>query len=580
MTSNRPRPDSARSREILIVLALTFLGGVIRLWSPGRLGLVHFDEGIYAIAGHWVLSPRGFQELDGITAYAPPAFPVLVGMFYLGLGVGDFSAILVSIVAGTLTIPAAAWLAARTFGKGAGGAAAAFTALSGPHIVFSRMALVDASFLLAWLLAIGQGERFLERPTPSRAVLFGLTVGVAQLFKYSGWISGVIVGLTAAAWLFVHSSQWRSRHSFATWVWGSAAALVAAAVYSPWYQFVESHGGYRALLKHQQGYLGGVSSWPGHLYLQLTQATALSGGPAWLAAGGLAATLAIYASTGDFATERQVLPRMLIATAGLTALCVIPSFGWWVVAGWILFGLISNVRIATRSACVLAVGWMVLTIMTPFYHPYARLWLPVHAFGWLVSSGVFVWVRSRIEVWGRGRPLGWNPGRSDALPWLATLCVMIAALGTFTGVGWPWHDQSAAVLAPTDSLRAACRSTLTELPNDVTNLRVFARPPVSFYLSSTGRLGVFPQPDIDRALVASDPATWSVIDLAMVRQNGVAPQLLEQLQRPWDRVRDYHTTLSTPALLDIDPSAGCRDAIASESDALLRLLRPKRGGNP
>ena len=42
--------------------ALTVAGGLLRLWSLGRLGLVHFDEGIYAMAGTWVLSPRGLAD--------------------------------------------------------------------------------------------------------------------------------------------------------------------------------------------------------------------------------------------------------------------------------------------------------------------------------------------------------------------------------------------------------------------------------------------------------------------------------------------------------------------------------------
>ena len=155
------------------------------------------------MAGTWVLSPQGARAAwtRRSISYAPPGFPFLVGLAYGLLGVSDVSAILVSIVAGTLTIPVVGWLAYRTFGRGAGAAASAFAALSGPHIAFSRMALTDASFLLFWLLAIGQGQRFLERPGFPRAVVLGLAVGVAQLFKYNGWIAGVVVALGAALWV-------------------------------------------------------------------------------------------------------------------------------------------------------------------------------------------------------------------------------------------------------------------------------------------------------------------------------------------------------------------------------------------
>src|SRR5262249_51382521 len=184
--------------EIWVVAVLTMVGGVLRLWSFGRLGLVHFDEGVYALAGLWIFSPKGLAGLDPTTiSYAPPGFPFLIGLAYWCLGVVDVAAILVSIVPGTLTIPAIGWLAYRTFGRGAGAAAAALAALSGPHLAFSRMALTEASFLLGWIVAIAQGQRFLERPNLLQAVLLGLVVGIAQLFKYNGWLAGVLVALTA-----------------------------------------------------------------------------------------------------------------------------------------------------------------------------------------------------------------------------------------------------------------------------------------------------------------------------------------------------------------------------------------------
>ena len=40
-------------------------------------------------------------------------------------------------------------------------------------------------------------------------------------------------------------AEWRERTVAATWGWGLLAAIVAAIVYWPWFEFVESHGGYR-----------------------------------------------------------------------------------------------------------------------------------------------------------------------------------------------------------------------------------------------------------------------------------------------------------------------------------------------
>ncbi|HWT77578.1 MAG TPA: glycosyltransferase family 39 protein, partial [Candidatus Methylomirabilis sp.] len=245
-------------------------GAVLRFWGLPRLGLSHFDEGIYAIAGLWSVSPRGLASLDPtLIPYAPPGFPILVGVAYLGLGVSDLAAILVSILAGTLTIPAAAWLARRTCGAGAGAAAAALVALSGFHVAFSRVALTDASFLLCWILGLACGQRFLERPRLSSAIALGLSVGLAQWFKYNGWLLGVFVVLAACLGVLVDPKERHRPRIRAVWGFGLLAVLLAVAVYRPWFAFVESHGGYPGLLKHHQSYMGGFNSWPPHLRLQL-----------------------------------------------------------------------------------------------------------------------------------------------------------------------------------------------------------------------------------------------------------------------------------------------------------------------
>jgi dolichyl-phosphate-mannose-protein mannosyltransferase len=573
MTSNPPRLDPGLAREILVVSALTAVGAAIRLWSLGRLGLIHFDEGVYALAGLWIFSPRGLAGIDPtVISYAPPGFPVLVGLSYVALGVGDVAAILVSIGSGTLTIPVAAWLSRRTFGPGAGGAAAAFAALSGPHVAFSRMALTDVSFLLFWVIAIGQGQRFLERPNPARAVWLGLAVGMAQLFKYNGWISGVIVAASAVIWLFLHPDEWRKSSTVATWGWGLFAAIVAAIVYWPWFQFVQSHGGYGALLAHERSYLGGLASWPGHLSLQLDQATALGGGPIWLVCGGLAASAGMLISVGDLAIERRFLPRILIDVLSITALYLTPELAWWVALAWISIALFWRCGVGTKSAYVLFVGWATLSLLTPFYHPYARLWLPVEAFGWLLLSGVVVGIRSRIEVSGRGAR--WTCSRaSDLLPWFALICILSAVLGALS-TNSPWKTRHLGLLEPSDSLRQACRSIMSELPKDLSDLRVFARPPLAYYLAVAGHVGVHRQPDLAHLIEKRDPRSWAVLDMALIRQQNVSKLDLDRSLAGWLVAREIPTTLNPPTLFDIDPAAARGGTI--DASAPVWLLRPRR----
>ena len=140
-------------------------GGPASSGTSAGSSLTHFDEGIYAFSGLWIVSKGGVLDLDpAVIAYAPPGFPILVGLSYGVFGVSDYAAIVVATLAGTATIPVVGWLGRRTFGPGAGAAAATFAALAMAHVAFSRKALTDAPFLLAWLVAIGMGGRFLERP--------------------------------------------------------------------------------------------------------------------------------------------------------------------------------------------------------------------------------------------------------------------------------------------------------------------------------------------------------------------------------------------------------------------------------
>ena len=393
------RPGSCDRREVLVVITLTAIGGLLRLWSFGRLGLSHFDEGIYAASGLWIFSRDGILGLDPSTiAYAPPGFPFLVGLSYFVLGAGDLPAILVSIVAGTLTIPAVAWLAHRTFGSGAGGVAAAFAALSGAHVAFSRMALTDVSFLLAWVLALIQAQRFLERPGAVRALLLGAAVGLAQLFKYNGWLAGASVVVSAAVWLAFHPHDWRSRQSAATWGWGLVAALVAAGVYWPWFAFVQTNGGYGALLAHQRGYLGGFSAWPGHLAVQLAEARALSGGAVWLASAGLAAAAAILIVGFDKADRSHTSEIIVLVTLLVASLRATPDLAWWVPLYWLPIFLYTGKIAISKPVVLLYTALLTLALLTPFYRPYARLWLPLHALECVFLGGVIGVLHSRIEA--------------------------------------------------------------------------------------------------------------------------------------------------------------------------------------
>jgi len=567
------RQNTGRSHEILAITILTIAGAIIRLWSLGGLGLVHFDEGIYALAGFWSLSPGGFQSLDPMCIpYSPPGYPLLVGLSYLWFGIRDTSPILVSIMCGTATIPVVGWLSLRTFGRGAGAATAALAAGSAVHVAFSRMALTDSSFLLAFLVAIGQGQRFLERPNPARALLLGLGVGIAQLFKYNGWISGMIVVLTAAIGQIVNRNQQSRKAVVAMWGWGVLAILVAAIVYWPWFQFVEAHGGYRLLLLHQRGYMNGISRWADHWLLQLSQARVLCGNLRWRSSIGIAAALAFSMSASDIRRPRHGWLERIIEALGLAALCVVTNLEWWMPLGWIAFIAICRLSSATPAMLLLGVAWLTLSIMTPFYHPYARLWLPLHGLGWIVMGGIFVAGRGWLEAADRS-PAGERKLRFNPLLGFTTICAAALAITLLTIVRARTGSPPSA-LEPTDSLREACRAITRELPPHVRDLRLFCRPAATFYLSFGNSVNLRPQPNLDRLLEPARPGTWGLFDTALARQERRSVPESSGLTPHWVLARSFPTYLNLPTVLDIDP-VSCYEGVFDPSAPLL-LLRPGR----
>jgi 4-amino-4-deoxy-L-arabinose transferase-like glycosyltransferase len=562
------------SREVAIVVALTLLGAVLRLWGLNHLGLVHFDEGIYAIAGRWSVSPRGLAAIDPILiSYAPPGFPILVGVAYLFLGTSDVAAILVSIVAGTLTIPATSWLARRTFGAGAGAAAAALVALSGFHVAYSRMALTDASFLLCWVLGLIAAQRFLERPGIVSAIALGLSVGLAQLFKYNGWMVGGVVVFAAALGMLVDPRERQRSRVARIWGFGFLAGAFAAAVYWPWFRFVDDHGGYGALLWHHQSYMSGIDSWVFHLRLQVDLACCLSGGPVWNLAGLLASGVGCgLVLAPGVSVKRSWLVAVPFATLLAAAR---PDLLWWV--GIWFFG--SDLRHPKQR--LLAVAWLCLAVMTPFYHPYSRLWLPLQVVVWVLLSDVV-----RLMLIADPRPVSLltvERNGDEAAPALSyrrlcafgTVFMVMILFSSHPAVYFPGPGNNPGPLGPSDSLKGAVGRALADLPDGTPGLRLLVRPPVTFYLS--GRISAQVEPNLEALLQSRDPRLWALVDLAQLRQEGNLDQATERLLERWQRVHEYPTTLNLPTLLDIDPGAA-RAGRSDAADEPLWLLRPRPAG--
>ncbi len=557
----------ATGPEWVPVVALTAIAAVLRFAGFGRLGLDHFDEGIYASAGLWSLAPGGLADLDpGLIPYAPPGYPILVGLVYWLVGPSDLAAIVVSILAGVATIPVVAWLGRRTFGPGFGVAAAGFAAVSMPHITFSRMALTDATLLLIWLVAMVAGGRFLEKPGPIRALLLGLAVGFAQLVKYNGWLVGAIVAATACLGPVVSASARPRRMMLRTFGWGCLAAAVAALVYGPWFRFVEGNGGYASLLKHQRGYLDGPSGWPANWLLQLRQLVALT--TTGKAESTLGSFLAVLALCVTAMMARRPFPRPTLTGLGL-ALAILAlsraSTTWWLGVGLGAFLLTDE----SPSVRLVGVWWAVLTVLTPMYHPYARLWLPLEAAGWLLGGLIVGIVFGWSEAWpDRGY---FRERRATYIPLGLGIIAAWVVPSLIPPSPRPLHGR---VGEPRDSLRAAASRIVASIPPDVRALRLLGRPPLMFYAAPLlSRRGIASGRLASSDDLLSTDGGWAIVDAALLRQEGDPRDRLDRLRRRWDVVAEVPTTLSNATLLDVDPRAATGDL--SARDEPLYLLRPR-----
>jgi len=572
--------DQAR-REYWVVVAITVLSIWPRFRGFGRMGLNHFDEGIYAFSGLWAFPVLSHFTIDPqLAPYAPPVFAFFIGLSYSLIGISDSAALLVPAFLGVLTVPMAGWVARRTFGPGAGAAAAAFIALSMAHIAFSRKALTDVPFLLAWLGVMAIGSRFLEQATCLRAIALGLTVGLAQNIKYNGWLGFLVIALAALFGVASDSTSRRPLVLLRTFGLGFVAVLVAGVCYWPWYQFIERHGGYADLVRHHRSYLSGPQAWLPHWKSQLAQSVALSGSAIWpvvaWTTAWIGAGVAVNGPRLTLSYSRWNRAQLRVGgLLGIALLVAIPDVAWWVGLTWI--GRLAVDRRPARR--VLAAWWLVFSVMTPFYHPYARLWLPLHAAGWVFLAGLVVELGPFVA-----RSFATSDQATMSRPKVLTRSAFAFAILLVSWLHWggdrPRPLPDSFVFAPSDGFRTAAAS-LSELAEDLpkqrSGLRVLARRPLAFYLAlrGFGPFRILPGRD---EIFAGPTAEWVLIDSVQFGASLDEGATGSELLRRWRPVASWDLSLDAVTELDVKPDASY-GTHAFDKPRLV-LLAPRVMGQP
>ncbi len=525
------------------------------------------------MAASWAFRPGGLATIDpSLIAYAPPGYPILVGLVTFLLGPSDQPSFLVSAVLGTLTIPLVAWISGRIFGPRASVVSAWCLCFSGPHLAFSRMGLTDTSFLFFFSLAFAAGLRFLERPRFGTALMMGALVGLAQQFKYNGWLSGAVVIFTVILGPLVSKGERDSQRWLRLSGWGGFAILIAWMIVYPWFRFVESHGGYSALLAHQRSYLNGWSAWMPNLFAQANQATRLVG-PIWLTLGaGLAIGVSIWVTSPlEKGTARTWLLSSIVAGCLLTTVLVAP-----ITSGILLIpGLRWNSRVGDRF---IGASWLALLVLSPFYHPYARLWLPFEMIHWIIVGGL----ASNLDEFG-GDPALVGRHRIGR-GWLVGSLGLTGLGFLIFGPGFPFASTGRfsqdGLFDPSDSLRVVASDVAKQIPAQCQGIRTLVRPALSFYLA--GRIVAFPQSGLDSFDLNPNNQRWGLIDSSLISNELDSPgrpdhrALPDRLRSRWELVQEFPSKTSLPTILDLDPHHPGRPR--DQSLTYLWLVRPRALG--
>lgn len=387
-----PPSPAIAPRELLLFVAVFIAGVTLRLIAFAHSAVEHFDEGVYA--SNIYFGPPDYAY-PLVRFYAPPLLPALIEAGMILQLPPNVAAILPSFLAGCGTIVALWWFGRSWFGPAAGLTAAALVAFSDFQVLFSTAALTDELLGLWLVLAVDAAARSLRGGDVRWATVAGLYTGLAWWTKYNGWLPLAI----EAAGIFVLvgiSPRQRQRLNICLGCF-AVTAVVAAAVWSPYFFSLQSQGGYAPIADNHAKYFVGLAGWLDSTSRQLANQRVLS---SWQTAVGIFIAVSLPAALPGRRLEHRLLQVGIAAGLGVTAL-VCTSFPVLIAVSSV--GLIQATLAAMASArhpfpgekgesagdkdidrndnfliglALLAAWWLGLLLTTPCYTAYARLTLP------------------------------------------------------------------------------------------------------------------------------------------------------------------------------------------------------------
>lgn len=501
-------PPLVSKREVAVVLALLLAGVALRCALPSRMGVEHFDEGVYA--SNVCFGAESNYQYPARHLYAPPLLPTLIQwsiiaerIFSPGLSRASTLAVLApSLLAGCLTLVAVWWMAREWFGAATGMAALALAALSDLHALYSRTALTEPLLLLFLVTSLWAAQRALSQTSARFVACAGVLVGVAWWTKYNGWLPLAIV--LASIGLKTMVGRMSRRYLTQSVVCWAGMACVAFVVWAPYLWQLQQVGGYADVAENHKKYVVGLSGWFASLEQQYANLMHYDG---WVSCVGLAiASLVAAARVPTIAKSplRWQPVRCSVLALSLAAMTA------WVGSFVVMFGLamVFAASVLRRPKdgdasdetaswpWALSVAWIVgLFVTTPMYHPYPRLTLPWICGLWLAGAAGLSEVLkakyfSEVDVAKRdGVAIGFG---AIALVTLG----LAAATGRLPLEPPAW--QSRAMWQPIadeiiDEMSAAAERATNDPDRAIAY--VYSEPALFFHIEQLGNHGVVPAGD-------------------------------------------------------------------------------------
>lgn len=314
-------------------MAITLLGLAIRLWDLGAAG-VWFDEAYHVAL---IREPSVGAMLDAVLANPPsdPLYPLVLRGWVGIAGREDAVIRLPSVLAGTLTIPAAAWLAHELDGRRAVAfLAAAFMAVSPYALEFAQEAAPYALAAFLTTLALAAGSRW-RRTGLRRDGLLTTVIGITALYAHY-----VAVPILALAWL-LGFARWSGPTAVDRRRWLAVGGLIGFA-WVPWLIGLAEHWLAAAAPRATLAASISVMDLPRTLAQYAAGTAALLQSQRLLLAAGLAIG-ALLVALGWVAGGNRSRRGIRVVTVTAAIIFVAPAIASWITGAWLFiphFGLL------------------------------------------------------------------------------------------------------------------------------------------------------------------------------------------------------------------------------------------------